>query len=986
MPSSPAASAAGSTPGGSPVDRPPRTPPQRVSGGSQVIGRSSLQSRPSGASRTSGLLRRPQTPTSAARQGNGGPSREETAADQWDDFKKRAKAKLKQTVRKTEQDEDVVAAAFAGFAKHPAQVVSYARLALELSQALDRISEISDAMGTAKVHTLDSGTLRDWSLRIDDGVREVRSLGREYARAMTDFMRDTPTPASEPGDPRSEGNSSVATTASPKVSPSRARKDTIATARKGPRRPQRSGSAGTQPPAAEQSPAASPRPGRAVPLSAPEAIAAGMYCCTEAAAGLLQADRACVWLPDNRRGDLAAAVLVGYPGVRPCELRCAENEGVVGGCYVTRMAASSLIVPKLDLKNIGGGGGRNGMGPKGYRIWSSLVVPLVTPSIDTVKGVVQFVNKNGGDHFSPDDECMAWRCAQLLAFLLTHYGVTADLGAHGFDPSVLQRAAVRPAVQVQTRENVSSLRLLSFDSRTPQRKQLVLRDLEGFAFQDFKGERVVANSTNLQEASNHLRQVESGWRKAVELNRLIQEQLQSQGSNMRAALATLQSELAQERSTCKVLRELMPKARVEARAAAAESPAPSPAHKDRPRIAASPSRVSFLATPTCEGHESVGTGPQPSPAPAAAAAAAAAAARESPAPSEARSEHGTARGRPPSGTPLSAVLLPPGGPWPPLPGAGVRILEPETLERACREVGLTWRSALGALSGQEAIVCSVDPTGKTVRLVLRGGFMSTTLPLAALIPADVSGPREDPAAPPAESPSDAPGWRSGTPQQPGPPPLPPPSRQRPRRGPVTPVRSKLQYSAVSSGSRGGPRRRYVVASPAADSARPAADAPRGLSTPGADTVSVPQQLAAAVASSAPAYLTAADTLLLSVLPTPGPGERIPPEELRPIPAGNAWLEYVNANYGGATPVSTRGPVRDSCPDPPTLSAGIARDSRTASQRSDSALRSATATPSTHPRPAEEFQEASGTGECNEEDEPPEAPPESGPQTVTLPPL
>eukprot|EP00756_Hemistasia_phaeocysticola_P003645 Hpha_TRINITY_DN12355_c0_g1::TRINITY_DN12355_c0_g1_i1::g.155893::m.155893 len=578
--------------------------------------------------------------------------------DAWDEVREQM---VKQTQRMLEDSgrREVDPAAIShtdGPTRAPSRLLQNSRLALELGHVLDKISKISDAMGGAKVHSLDSGTLRDWSLRIDDGVREARSLGRDFAKKIAAAMGresgqgDLDFEASPTGEDEGTKRQQSTRKRSPISTRARIRSQSVNAALQ-----------------------QSHDPGRiqsSLPLPAAEAVAASIYLCTEAAANLLQADRSCVWLPDSRRGDLAAAVLVGYPGVRACELRCAEHEGVVGGCYATKVAASSLSTASYQHTGVQAAG-------RGYRVWSTLVVPLLTPESETARGVIQFVNKNGGDTFSREDECLAWRCAQMLAFILGHYGAAADLGSHGYDPTTLHRTAGRPQ-----RASGGLVQILGFDSREAQRKQLVLRDIEGFAYQDAKGERLVANSSNLVEVSGHLRRLEDGWRKAIELNRMYQEQMQAQGSNMRAVIAQLQDELNQTKSALETLRSVLGSSGMGGVSAfnadVAPQAAPSPVKEPR----------SPLMTPL----------------PGFAA------------------EAGDAVDTPSAGEE---------GGWLPRPGVSVRLQGEEELQKVFRKNQLTWLPQMAGYAHQRAVVFATDSETGTVQVMLVGGGV-LRLPLSGI--------------------------------------------------------------------------------------------------------------------------------------------------------------------------------------------------------------------------------------------------------------
>eukprot|EP01065_Artemidia_motanka_P038734 TRINITY_DN4757_c0_g1_i4.p1 TRINITY_DN4757_c0_g1~~TRINITY_DN4757_c0_g1_i4.p1 ORF type:complete len:299 (+),score=52.56 TRINITY_DN4757_c0_g1_i4:96-992(+) len=239
----------------------------------------------------------------------------DTQVDVWDKF--RAKM-AEQTRRALFEDRDREGNSSArGVPRPPSAILQHSRLALELGHVLDKISEISDAMGSAKVHALDSGTLRDWSLRIDDGVREARSLGRDYAKKMVAALATKTLATTSPRNDRKEPDdiASESQPAAKSANPASGRRTSAGrrrTAHQAQQVRHRSHSMATAAPPEQQQQQRSAL-GAPIPLSAAEAVAAAAYLCTEAVAGLLQADRACVWLPDPRRGDLTAAVLVGYP-------------------------------------------------------------------------------------------------------------------------------------------------------------------------------------------------------------------------------------------------------------------------------------------------------------------------------------------------------------------------------------------------------------------------------------------------------------------------------------------------------------------------------------------------------------------------------------------------------------------------------------------------------------------------------------------------
>eukprot|EP00755_Sulcionema_specki_P015361 Sspe_Gene.59175::Locus_32491_Transcript_1_1_Confidence_1.000_Length_2336::g.59175::m.59175 len=424
-----------------------------------------------------------------------------------------------------------------------AGMVNHNRTCRKLERCFTKLSELSDTIAGARVHELDATILKDWSLALDESVEEAQRLSRELARGADGItLRKPSVVALEAPLPEKSRPSPV----SPLLSPTTQRLDTGVyhshTVNRG------------QPSSRSRVPGRHIGKGLVIPPSQPETVSSALYLMLEAAAQLIGADRGIVWLQSGT--ELLAVTLYGYHNVRPAEMRCATTEGIVGGCYTSKVALNNFSCTGHQMKCHSTVAKDTKSVTTLYRVWSTLTIPIMHPAKDNVHGVVQLLNKNTGDNdFTNDDECLLWRTSELMAHLLEQYS-WVDLTAISYDPSPLHGVVPLPPTN-------PGLRLHGFDSTKPHRKQLIMRDMDdgdrGITYYEVNGRRMIGVSSNLVEIGHYLKYLEQSWMTAVELNRVLQDELSQQASSSRAAIAVLNNELSASASTIRTMKALLDK-------------------------------------------------------------------------------------------------------------------------------------------------------------------------------------------------------------------------------------------------------------------------------------------------------------------------------------------------------------------------------------------------------------------------------------------
>eukprot|EP01063_Lacrimia_lanifica_P016714 TRINITY_DN2325_c0_g2_i1.p1 TRINITY_DN2325_c0_g2~~TRINITY_DN2325_c0_g2_i1.p1 ORF type:complete len:588 (+),score=178.20 TRINITY_DN2325_c0_g2_i1:80-1765(+) len=236
-------------------------------------------------------------------------------------------------------------------------------------------------------------------------------------------------------------------------------------------------------------------------------VSSAMYLAAEAVTDAVRAERCVVYQHVPRSDELQGICVVNGCDTQPSNIRTPANAGWPGQAYATGIMANvsnaysdaSKHDAQLDKR-------------MGYRVRSTLCVPIPGKVGGKPFGVIQLMNKNRGTApFGPEDEDIVAAAAPILSYILTTY--PADTVHHHFDPSALHKAC---AFKPQPPQNLALPQLPMsrwFVYRSNQsghmRKKAVIKENEA---------AVAGARQNILEVDSHIRSLEDAWMKSVTLN------------------------------------------------------------------------------------------------------------------------------------------------------------------------------------------------------------------------------------------------------------------------------------------------------------------------------------------------------------------------------------------------------------------------------------------------------------------------------------
>ena len=308
-----------------------------------------------------------------------------------------------------------------------------------------------------------------------------------------------------------------------------------------------------KPPAAEPPPQTTePTP---FPQSVVQSVLSSFHHMLQALCHHTGAERGAVYAP-TPEGSLVAVVMHGYGSTRPGELRSELNDTLVGMCYQTKIGMPSDTGCNFQY--------RKGTDPKGdsqgqanaYRIFSSLVMPILVKESAGKGGVLQLVNKSGGvGSFIDEDETMAHRTTQLMGMVLQLYPC-ANLHSHPLDARFLHTMQEQPPYL--------GMQYNAFNSLTAKQPQLMMhveagarRGGGGIVMYAQDGHRTIKTGSDLVDVAEYVKWLEQAWKAAVELNREYQRQLGIRGSTARLLVTRLNKKVESARKEAILYRELL---------------------------------------------------------------------------------------------------------------------------------------------------------------------------------------------------------------------------------------------------------------------------------------------------------------------------------------------------------------------------------------------------------------------------------------------
>eukprot|EP01064_Diplonema_japonicum_P018082 TRINITY_DN26780_c0_g1_i1.p1 TRINITY_DN26780_c0_g1~~TRINITY_DN26780_c0_g1_i1.p1 ORF type:complete len:541 (+),score=104.28 TRINITY_DN26780_c0_g1_i1:1279-2901(+) len=181
---------------------------------------------------------------------------------------------------------------------------------------------------------------------------------------------------------------------------------------------------------------------------------------------------------------------------------------------------------------------------------SCLAMPLATEKGDTL-GVLMLHDKVDSN-FTEDDECKAYRTAQVLTHILCQYP-TCDITSYKYDFHKLLKYTPAPCTD--------TLKMHSFNSAVRHRKQLIIRDVKSEGgrqvFFDKHNARTVITSLNITDVHIHIKWLEQAWSSAVDLNKMYQEQIARSSSAFKVQLTKRTNENTNLKSQLHVYQDLI---------------------------------------------------------------------------------------------------------------------------------------------------------------------------------------------------------------------------------------------------------------------------------------------------------------------------------------------------------------------------------------------------------------------------------------------